>query len=81
MTTRDAIARPSPRVRLRVGNRYIWLNFQEHYGPAFYTNAAGTKLYEPEDESDPVWAPFGVWYSRYQVAQEKWRKLVEDSFL
>lgn len=61
----------NPWGRLKVGNRYVWLDFHEWCGPSFYTNANMTKVYDPVDEQDPVWEPFGRWLTKFQAAKAK----------
>ena len=61
----------NPWGRLKVGNRYVWLDFHPYCGPSFYTDSRMTKLYDPKDESDPVWEPFGKWLKKYQAAEAK----------
>jgi len=57
--------------RLKVGNCYVWVDFHPYCGPNFYTDSGMTKLYDPKDESDPVWEPFGRWLAKYQAAEAK----------
>ena len=61
----------NPWGRLKVGNRYVWLDFHEWCGPSFYTDAKMTKVYDPVDEQDPVWKPFGRWLDKFQAAKAK----------
>lgn len=56
--------------RLHVGNKYIMIEFHPYCGPSFFTDRNMTKLYDPVDENDPVWEPFGKWLEKYN-AQEK----------
>ena len=57
--------------RLKVGNRYVWLEFHPYCGPSFFTDSNMTKPYEPKDESDPVWPEFERWLKRYNAAKKK----------
>lgn len=61
----------NPWGRLKVGNRYVWVDFHPYCGPNFYTDSRMTKLYDPKDEGDPVWEPFGRWLEKYQAGQAK----------
>lgn len=72
----NAIVCTTPWGRLKVGNRYVWVAFHEWCGPAFYTDMAMTKLYDPVDEQDPVWEPFGRWLDKFNAAKAK--KLAEQ---
>ena len=59
--------------RLKVGNRYVWVDFHEYCGPSFYTDSRMSKLYDPKDENDPVWEPFGRWLEKFNAQKEKQR--------
>lgn len=59
----------NPWGRLHVGNRYIYVDFHEYCGPAFFTDRNWTQIYEPGDENDPVWAEFGKWLKKHQAAK------------
>ena len=61
----------APWGRLKVGNRYVWVDFHAYCGPSFYTDSKMTKLYDPVDENDPVWEPFGKWLDKYNAAKAK----------
>lgn len=61
----------SPWGRLKVGNRYVWVDFHPYCGPSFYRDSAMTKLYEPADENDPVWCEFGKWLEKYEATKAK----------
>lgn len=67
----SAIVCVSPWGRLKVGHRYVWLDFHEWCGPRFYSDAAMTKVYDPKAEQDPVWEPFGKWLKKFQASQVK----------
>jgi hypothetical protein len=67
----SAIVCVSPWGRLRLGNRYVWVDFHEYCGPSFYWDSAMTKGYDPADENDPIWDEFGKWLKKYQEAQTK----------
>lgn len=68
---RSAIVCVSPWGRLKVGNKYVWVDFHPYCGPAFYRDSAMTKNYEPVDENDPVWPEFGKWLDKFQAAEVK----------
>jgi hypothetical protein len=53
-----------PYGRLHIGNKYIMVSFNPYTGPSFYTDRAMNNLYEPGDETDPVWAAFEQWYDK-----------------
>lgn len=69
----SAIVCVSPWGRLKVGNRYVWVDFHEYCGPSFYTDAAMRKKYEPNGVDDPVWEQFGNWLAKYRAGKEKQR--------
>lgn len=72
----NAIICVNPWGRLHVGNKYIMVDFHEWCGPTFFTDRAMTKVYDPVDENDPVWEPFGEWLKKFQAAKEKKRQQV-----
>ena len=57
--------------RLKVGNRYIWVDMHPYCGPAFFTDSDMSKVYDPVDENDPVWPVFGAWLDRKKAEKEK----------
>lgn len=61
----------NPWGRLKVGNRYVWVDFHPYCGPAFFTDAGMTKTYDPVDENDPVWPEFTKWHDKHRAAKEK----------
>ncbi len=67
----NGIVCASPWGRLKLGNRYVWVDFHEYCGPSFYWDAAMSKTYEPADESDPIWPLFGEWLAKYRTAKDK----------
>lgn len=56
--------------RLKVGNRYVWVDMHPYCGPSFFTNSRMTKLYEPVNEADPVWPAFEAWYAKKKLKKE-----------
>ena len=65
--------------RLRLGNRYVWVEYHNYCGPTFWWNSAMTKSYDPVDENDPIWQVFVVWFDKHMAATEKRRaKRVEE---
>lgn len=50
---------------MHVGNKYIMVDFHPWCGPSFYTDRNMSKLYDPVDENDPVWEPFGEWLKKF----------------
>ena len=57
--------------RLKLGNRYVWLDFHPWFGPSFYWNGAMSKLYDPVDEHDPIWDVFWVWLDKFNALEAK----------
>ena len=72
----SAIVCTSPWGRLKVGNRYVWVDFHEWCGPAFFTDSNMSKVYDPVDESDPVWPEFSKWLNKHNA--EKAKKLARS---
>lgn len=66
-----AIVCVSPWGRLRLGNRYVWVDFHEHCGPSFFWDSAMTKHYEPKDENDLIWPVFELWLLKYRNKKDK----------
>jgi hypothetical protein len=59
-------------IRFHVGNRYIWMDWHDYTGPSFYTKKDGREVwYDPVDENDPVWVPFGVWLEKRNAMKAK----------
>ena len=69
----NAIVCTSPWGRLKVGNRYVWVDFHRYCGPAFFTDSNMSKVYDPVDESDPVWPEFTKWLDKHEAAEAKRR--------
>ena len=61
----------SPWGRLKVGNRYVWVDFHPYCGPSFYTDANMSRMYDPADEKDPVWPEFTKWLDKHNAAKAK----------
>lgn len=61
----------NPHGRLKLGNRYVWVDYQEYCGPAFSWDAAGDKPYDPESENDPIWGIFEEWLKKFNAAKVK----------
>lgn len=57
--------------RLKVGNRYIWVDMHPWCGPSFFTDSDMSKVYDPVDETDPVWPVFGAWLDRKKAEKAK----------
>ncbi len=66
-----AIVCTSPWGRLHLGKHYVWVDFHEYCGPAFYWDAAMSREYEPADERDPIWPLFDAWLVKYRAGKEK----------
>jgi hypothetical protein len=67
----NAIICMSPWGRMKLGNKYVWLEYHEYCGPTFYWDSNMTKLYDPVDENDPIWDLFDVWLKKYRANKEK----------
>lgn len=67
----NAIICTNPWGRLKLGNRYVWLDFHTYCGPSFFWDSAMTKVYDPVDENDPIWPVFGRWLEKHQAREEK----------
>lgn len=70
----QAIVCVNPWGRLKVGNRYVWVDFHSYCGPSFYPDSGMTKVYDPVDEQDPVWPEFEKWLAKYQAKKAKPRR-------
>ena len=62
----------NPWGRLRVGRSYVWVDFHSYCGPTFFTDAKMNTIYDPANESDPVWAEFSRWLDKHQAAKAKY---------
>jgi hypothetical protein len=67
----NSIVCVSPRGRLKVGNRYVWVDFHQYCGPTFFIDSNMSKIYDPADESDPVWPEFAKWLDKHEAAKKK----------
>lgn len=67
----NAIVCVNPWGRLKVGNRYVWLDFHTYCGPTFYTDSRMNKVYDPVGEADPVWPEFDKWLKKYNDKKAK----------
>ena len=65
----DTIICTSPWGRLKVGNKYVWVDFHSYCGPSFYHDSNMSRLYDPVDEHDPIWPVFGVWYDKHLAVE------------
>ncbi len=61
----------NPWGRVRIGNRYVWIDYHTYCGPSFWWNSAMTKEYEPKDENDPIWPEFEQWLKKYEAQKAK----------
>jgi hypothetical protein len=61
----------NPWGRLKVGNRYVWVDFHPYCGPSFYWDRDMAKTYEPADENDMIWVEFEIWLKKYNAKKEK----------
>ncbi len=65
-----AIVCVSPWGRVKLGNRYVMIDFHEYLGPSF-SYVKGNEYYDPKDENDPIWPLFEVWFEKYQAKKAK----------
>lgn len=61
----------NPHGRLKVGNRYVWVDYHRHCGPEFSWDAAGNKPYEPKGEHDPIWEVFLTWLEKRDAKEHQ----------
>lgn len=61
----------NPRGRLRLNDRYVWVDFHTYCGPAFFWDSAMTKVYDPVDENDPIWSIFEKWRDKYKAKERR----------
>jgi hypothetical protein len=61
----------NPGGRLKLGNRYVWLDFHPYCGPNFSWDRNGSKPYDPVDENDPIWPLFEVWHQKYKAKKAR----------
>lgn len=68
-----AIVTFSPWARLKLGHRYVWVDFHDYCGPTFYHDSKMSKEYRFTEaiEDDPIWPVFEVWHLKYKEAKEK----------
>lgn len=57
--------------RVRLGNRYVWIDYHPYCGPSFWWNGAMTKHYDPKDEHDPIWPVFDTWLTKFKAQKAK----------
>lgn len=57
--------------RVRIGNHYVWIDYNVYSGPWFWQNSAMTKAYIPQDENDPIWPEFEKWLKKYEAKKQK----------
>ena len=69
INTGNAIVCVSPWARLKVGNRYITMDYHLYCGPSFYWDRDMTKEYEPSGVDDPIWPVFEAWLKKYEAAR------------
>lgn len=65
----NAIVCSSPWGRLKVGNKYVWVDYHTYCGPSFFHDANQSRLYDPVDENDPVWPVFSAWLEKFEAAK------------
>lgn len=57
--------------RLHLGNRYVWVDMHPYCGPSFFTDSNMSKVYDPQDEDDPIWPLFSAWLKREDAKKLK----------
>ena len=50
--------------RLKLVNKYIWVEYHRYCGPTFWRDANCNDVYEPTDENDPIWPLFDRWIKK-----------------
>ena len=50
--------------RMRLGNRYVWVDMHPYCGPAFFWDSKMQKPYEPTGKRDPIWPVFSAWLEK-----------------
>lgn len=50
--------------RLKLGNKYVWVEFHRYCGPIFWKDQNATNEYVPKDEHDPIWPLFEKWIDK-----------------
>ena len=40
--------------RVKISNKYVWIDYHDYYGPTFWRDSSMTKLYDPKDENGPI---------------------------
>ena len=71
ITMETSIICMSPWGRMKLGNRYVWVDFHEYCGPSFYWDSNMSKLYDPVDEDDPIWVEFSKWLNKFNASKAK----------
>lgn len=66
----------NPWGRLKLGNRYITVDYHEYCGPSF-EYVKGGKPYDPVDENDPIWPLFKAWHDKYSAKKAKQKARLE----
>lgn len=61
----------NPRGRVRIGTRYVWIDYHTYCGPSFWRDRAMTKEYEPNDEHDPIWQEFFKWLEKHEARRRR----------
>lgn len=57
--------------RVRVGKRYVWIDYHPYCGPQFWWNSAMDNEYMPKGEDDPIWDEFEKWLGKYNIRRLK----------
>jgi hypothetical protein len=70
-----AIACVNPWGRVKIGNRYVWIDYHSYCGPTFYWDMAMSNEYLPKSSRDPIWNEFGKWLEKYEARKEKARSI------
>lgn len=61
----------NPWGRIKVGSKYVWIDYHTYCGPTFWRDRAMTKIYDPANENDPVWPEFEKWLTKYEARRKR----------
>lgn len=56
--------------RMKVGRKYIWIDYMDHCGPEFFCDAKMTRLYKPR-KNDPVWDEYAKWHDKFSAKRNR----------
>ena len=61
----------SPYGRVKIGNKYVWIDYHTYLGPQFWKDYKFTVPYWPENKNDPIWPEFEKWLAKYNASKER----------